>query len=1332
MNDKMALWQSILIGLFYCNIIAAQPFFHEQEFFGGEQGITGTPTSLAEDRYGFIWIGTSDGLFRFDGNHAQEVVVFDEQKGQEKYIYSLFYDDASKKLYICTRAAGLLTYDLATETVDAIDPLDYYNREQVYSKQSHFAIKDRQGDLWLDLQVLGAVRFPANGKPPQHFTVDSIAITPTEPSSQEFLTFSNVVAYLVQDLFQDSIIWGGTRRGLMRINKIKGTARQINYQHPIFEIQDESSPMRHIFQHTNGKLYISTWNGGMLEYDPLTNHFEQFFVAERGFDKAVYSNQIHKVFARSANTLWVSRTGEAEELFIFDITTRKMTKVCADCGVDFIDSKGNIWDFAPNGLRLYHQERNLIERHYFPPEWKIGRTRKVVQRKNPDQLLVKAKMKGGILQLTRSTGRWKLLPFPIDQQTITDGYLLEEVTAGIITNDNDQLYILRTGDSHFQPLFTLPDQGSNTRSIVGPDESIYITGVRGDFFWIKPDLTKAIRFSPQEINEPFPDFLSNAKFGDIDQFGRIWLFSAHGYSIFSPSLNSFQHFPYRDDPDIYFANYRDFRMDSTGKMWCTDESAIGWIDPANPALGIQQRYDYQSGHELSALYYIGTGSGDSLCFLAQQGMIRLDTKSGSMYPLGFWGLSLDKLSDQSLAISTNKGIGLFLPDTIQMSSHVPQPYLHSFRVANRKHPLVGSPFRPEAVTLEPTENNFSIGFSALDFFLPGKAQLAYRMEGIDQDWILADPNVFSISYSGLPGGTYTFHLKAKDVVGNWSNPLSFSIRIKTPWYNTTLAWITYFLLCSAIIGSFIWFWFKRRELRQKLQHEQHEAQRAKEVALFKSRFFTNITHEFRTPLTVILGLAERLKKQASNPVEADMLLRNGQNLLDLVNQLLDLARLDASMLQLAYIQADIILFLKVHTENFRSLALSRNQSLAFSTSLDSFLMDFDPTQVRQILYNLISNALKFTPDYGTIIVRVEVANDSSLQLQVEDTGPGIPENLRQTIFERFYQIEQADYAQHRGTGIGLALTKELVNLMGGTIHVQNKRSSGCLFTVNLPVHREAEIKDWQNQLKGIDQPLTKADHPAVKDFYESLPVLLIVEDNADLSHYLSTLLEKQYYLLLARNGVEGVDKAKEFMPDIIISDVMMPKMDGLEMCRILQSDERTSHIPVIFLTAKSTEEDKIQGLDQGAYSYLSKPFKEEELFLQLRNALAFKVNTIKFLNRKNGAEEIPATARKEEAFLQKVAKIIESELDNEDFDVIRLARSLQMSRAQLYRKVNALTGTSVALYIRQIRLQNARKLLSTTTLSISEIAYQVGFKDPNYFSKVFSETYGHPPSETRK
>jgi signal transduction histidine kinase/DNA-binding response OmpR family regulator len=636
------------------------------------------------------------------------------------------------------------------------------------------------------------------------------------------------------------------------------------------------------------------------------------------------------------------------------------------------------------------------------------------------------------------------------------------------------------------------------------------------------------------------------------------------------------------------------------------------------------------------------------------------------------------------------------------------------------------------VILEADENTFSIGFSALDFFLPGKAQLAYRMDGVDQDWLLADPSVFSISYSGLPGGTYTFHLKAKDVVGNWSSPLSFSIRIKTPWYNTTLAWIAYLILFSVIIGSFIWFWFKRRELRQKLLHEQYEARRLKEIAQFKSRFFTNITHEFRTPLTLILGLAEILKKQAPKQVEADMLLRNGQYLLELVNQMLDLARLDASMLQLSYIQADIILFLKIHTENFRSLALSRNQSLAFSTQLDSLLMDFDPAQVRQILHNLIYNALKFTPEYGTIIVRVEIESNSRLKLQVEDTGPGIPENLQQKIFERFYQAESNLNDQRGGSGLGLALTRELVHLMQGTITVQNKPNSGCMFTVTLPIHRLAQIKDWQNQPLGIDLPKDTVPTSTVKDFHETLPVLLLVEDNADLVHYLSSLLQEQYQLLIARNGEEGVDKAREFMPDIIISDVMMPRMDGLEMCKLLHEDVRTSHIPVIILTAKSTEEDRIKGLDQGAYTYLSKPFREEELFLQLRNALTFKVNIVNFLNSIEGEEEIPASVKKEEEFLRKLVQIVEADLDNEDFDVIHLARSLQMSRAQLYRKVNALTGTSVALYMRQIRLQNAKKLLSTTTLSVSEIAYQVGFKDPNYFSRVFSETYGQTPSETRK
>ena len=534
-----------------------------------------------------------------------------------------------------------------------------------------------------------------------------------------------------------------------------------------------------------------------------------------------------------------------------------------------------------------------------------------------------------------------------------------------------------------------------------------------------------------------------------------------------------------------------------------------------------------------------------------------------------------------------------------------------------------------------------------------------------------------------------------------------------------------------------------------IRQEETEMRRLKELDEFKSRFYTNITHEFRTPLTVILGMTEQLKPLVEKTgttrtgEAVSMIHRNAGTLLQLINRILDLSKLEAGKMELHLRKGNIVDYLIYLTNAFQSFAATHDVQLRFLTDLEHFEMDYDPEKLQDVMSNLLSNAVKFTPAGGRISVLVkqvpaEAGRGEQLKIIVKDTGAGISPEALPHIFDRFFQAkEQGNMAG--GTGVGLMLTRELVELMGGRIKVESEPGAGTDFTVLLPVSRLASpaVEDFHPETAWpTSEPASNAgqDVPAGDELDK--PLCLVIEDSPDVVRYLQTLLEKDYLVAVAFNGARGIEKALELVPDIIISDVMMPEKDGLEVCDFLKNDERTSHIPIILLTAKATLEDRIEGLRRGADAYLQKPFNQEELFVQLKKLVELRRRIIRHFS---AALKTPSPVTPddpeleiEDAFIQKAREAVEANLSDEDFDVHRLCRALTLSRAQLHRKLTALTGMSATLFIRSVRLARAKELLSTTTLTVSEIAYEVGYKDPNYFTRTFTEEFGKSPSETRK
>jgi signal transduction histidine kinase/DNA-binding NarL/FixJ family response regulator len=536
--------------------------------------------------------------------------------------------------------------------------------------------------------------------------------------------------------------------------------------------------------------------------------------------------------------------------------------------------------------------------------------------------------------------------------------------------------------------------------------------------------------------------------------------------------------------------------------------------------------------------------------------------------------------------------------------------------------------------------------------------------------------------------------------------------------------------------------FALRESRLLQDKQQIEAERLQELNDFKSRFFTNITHEFRTPLTVMLGMSEQLVKEEPDEPKRNKLKlvqRGGENLLLLINQILDLAKLESNALKMNYIQGDVLSFTRYIAESLHSLANAQNLILRVESDQAKIVMDYDPERYLQIIHNLLSNAIKFTPSGGKVVLDVTrdlagFKNLPSLSIQVRDSGAGIPPEELPHIFDRFFQAKNQEHAKAGGTGIGLSLTRELVRAMGGDISVESKVGVGTTFIVQLPLTNNSPVEDKVATIEthSVGETLSHADTTISPD--TDVPTLLLIEDNPDVMEYLSACLNGQFQLDFAYNGQAGIEKALENVPDLIISDVMMPIKDGFEVVEALKNDERTSHIPIVLLTAKADVQSRLAGLRRGADAYLSKPFHQEELLVTVQNLLEQR-RKLQLKYQQNIIVEAPVSvvaADMEDSFLQKIRAIIADNYADDGFGLPILCQKIGMSRSQLFRKMKALTDIAPSDLIRTHRLNKAKSLLESGTVNVAEAAWQVGFKDPSYFSKLYQEEFGEMPSGALK
>ena len=693
---------------------------------------------------------------------------------------------------------------------------------------------------------------------------------------------------------------------------------------------------------------------------------------------------------------------------------------------------------------------------------------------------------------------------------------------------------------------------------------------------------------------------------------------------------------------------------------------------------------------------------------------------------------------------------MFDPNTFQKSDKKVNPIFTSLQINNtvlNGQTIPGDPNFSvgsdvsvlKNLVLDYQHKNFSVEFSAMEMTAPEKIVYQHKLDGFDKDWITTTWKNRTASYTNLTEGNYTFRVRACNRHGVWSSQeKTLLIHVLPPPWR---AWWAYSLYVLSLIGAIV-LWRNYEVKRVKLKHR---AEHLAEVDQLKSRFFANISHEFRTPITLVLGPLKDHYKQLSNPEQKNIIgsvIRNGQRLQRLINQLLDLSKVEAGKMKLHTSHVDLVELLREIVASYESLAKEKNIRYFFYPEVKQLMMYVDGEKMEKILHNLLSNAFKFTQEGEEIIMNLRAGEKSAL-ISVSDSGIGIADNQLDKIFDRFYQVDSSQTRGYEGSGLGLSLVKDLVELHHGRISVDSKEGKGTTFTVSLPIGKEHLQKEEivesgvfertevlpqdfiSTNGAGMEKEATKENETALEH-----SVVLIVEDNADMRQYIRKTLSSHYQIIEAENGREGVSKAEEAMPDLIISDIMMPEMDGYKLCSMIKGKELTSHIPVILLTAKADRESKLSGLEIGADDYLSKPFEADELKLIVRNRIEEKRKMREHFSKEITLEPRQITITSlDEKFITKVLTMIENHMDDEEFSIEDFSQEAGCGRMQFYRKIKALTDQTPSQFVRSIRLKRAAQLLLAKSDNVSQIAYSVGFSSHSYFNKCFKEQFGVTPGQ---
>ena len=1232
-------------------------------------------SALCVTRDNTLWVGTDNGLCRYVPEKDTFVVCGDEfGDGRLRYVtIKSLLEDSDGDLWIGTRAQGLFRYSPSTDKV-----VVYPKINEQYS--SHVIYEDSNKDIWVGSWGYGLFKL-RNPKDMENVSYQSFLHENGDDSS-----LSDNIVYDIAEDINTHTLWVGTRSGLSFL-RLDESSSFINYKSGKSDYRIPSDEVNSIMRDSQKNMWIGAIGGGVLMADTRQPAFALHTLNFGDEDIPVTS--VRTLFADSDQNLWigVGTYGLARREYVTG-ELKMYSHIPEFSGVKDLPSlfavvqrkkSGDIWFGMYNG-GIYVYRKGEKVKHLISKNSAFLSSDCVSALYEDYDGNCWGGSRGGIgVRLSDGTD------YRFETMNFNDSLSAGWIYVRDIVQDMDNSVWLAT--SNFGV--------------------IHITGdVR------QPSTLKYENYSFHNRK-----LITNTVLCmHIDRFGRLWAGTEGG--------------------GLYLYNR------STGQF---EEKTRTYSIPGDVIVSIEE--------DKSGNLWLGTVSGLVKLYVAAVGndfSTRIYTSADGLQDNFIVNSSCSR--DGELFFGGHKGYNSFFPDKMEIPSQETNFLITDIKIFNHSFKNLPVELQQKISPVMPTYtskielpykyNNFSIEFAALTYKNPELNRYAYRLQNFDRDWQYTDADRRFAYYNNLPSGTYTFQLKATNENGEWSGYVrEFTVVVLPPFWATWWAYLLYMVLVL-VIGVLIYRTIKKRILLQNaLRLREMEKAKAEELNHAKLQFFTNITHELLTPLTIISATVDELKTQAPSHNDLYTVMNsNIQRLIRLLQQILEFRKAETGNLKLRVSPGDLAAFVRTGTESFKPLVKKRKIHFSLLCDPESIVGYFDIDKLDKIMYNLLSNAAKYNKEDGFIQVTLSYDEEDRefVLLRVKDNGKGISREKQATLFKRFYE---GDYRKFNtiGTGIGLSLTKDLVTLHGGTISVESEVDHGTEFIVRIPIERsyydEEQIDDEVISLRqtAIDYEDTPEDVIAeVQELATKANSILLVEDNEELLNLMTKLLGREYNVFTAENGKEGIIVLENEDVDLIVSDIMMPEMDGIEFCKYVKGHLEISHIPVILLTAKNKEEDRAEAYEIGADAFISKPFNLTVLHARIRNLLKYKARMAHDFKNQIVFEvkDLNYTSLDED-FIQRAINCVNNHLEDPNFDQAQFADEMLTSKSTLYKKLKSLAGLNTSSFIRNVRLKAACRIMEEKGINIrvSELAYAVGFNDPKYFSSCFKKEFGMLPSE---
>lgn len=1297
-------------------------------------------TSIHEDAKGFIWIGTKNGLNKYDGykvteyNHSLNVI----NSLCSNYI-EVIYRDSQGRLWVGTDN-GLCVYRQGSDDFESVDFSSSPNNS---AENRHvLSLYEDQGKLWIG--TAGGMLSALDLK-------DSKTLT-------YYLPKVNKMAIKEITRYKDTLLVGCANNGIFYLDLVGEKALCKVPSNPLLDKLTVSS----FLTDKQGDLWIGTRDKGMFKYGETRRRFSDKTI----LDLCMYNDSTLLVGTEGDGVVCYNCFTESTQLIGTNLRNINLNSDVITCF--YVDTSGILWIGTTNGgVNKYDPQKNHF--HYLPllpendPKSAVHSVY-AIWSLTPNTLLVGLDAKG-VYTTCRETGVTQKHQLPS----------LYETSINAILKDSRNIIWLGTYRKSLKLIGPVGITKRIERVIAEHlPKTTSVKAICEDYkhrIWIGTSDEGVFCYHPEDNSiKSYLDIFSSYLHPNVitniyeDDERQLWIGTGGGLFRYSEAKDDFElsFFPNKEAP---------LSLCNTILPICKVGDAL-WLGTRQGLIKFSCRdslsYTFGRSHGLPSESIKGLlydSIGNDLWISTDKGLSRMNLLSHKFTNFGlkdeivgceFNDMSFRKGKDGYFYFGSVDGICCFRPELIRTNPYSPKLSITNYRLYNCKlvdGGIEGMSIIPveesQVVEIPYYESVFSIDYVALNYTNSDKNQYAYKLEGYDTEWNYVG-NQRMATYTNLSPGSYLFRVIAANNDGKWNKEgSSIQIIILPPWWRTAWAYMLYILLIGSAIMLTFFFIMARLKMKNQLANEQFERAQLERLDQMKTQFFSNITHELRTPLTLILSPVERLVTNGVNMGSQQEYMKiihsNAVKLLGLVNQLLDFSKTESGNFQFKPAMVDLVELVKSKVESFFPLAEQTKIDLHFTHREQCFTCVADSAIIDKILYNLLSNALKHTPENGRIDVELNtkrIMEGACILLTVKDTGKGIPLDKQTQIFNRFYQLEE-DVSN--GTGIGLSLVKNLVELHGGSIEVKSELGKGSLFIISLPFVEEAEsatdlplVEHEPASQRNVEVVVEKSLFDLYSEEENSMDThsrkkdkILVAEDNHDLRLFISSILSEKYSVFEADNGLIALEMARKEMPDLILSDILMPKMDGKQLCQRLKQDTQTCHIPFIMLTALASDLSQIEGLAAGADDYVLKPFNTDILLSKIKNVLLSRSLMYRRLVTLSALEpEEMVVEDKDSAFLLRVIKYIKSDLSNSDLKVEDVSKEVGMSRTPFFKKLKALTGLTPNDLIRDIRLNQAAKLLShNNDMPISEIAYKVGFASPKYFRECFKKQFGDTPSD---